>query len=158
MDMIGRIRRMHSRGEKSERQIARMTGLSRNTVSKWLHGEVDSPPKYRRGEVPCKLSAFEESLKLALTADARRPRQERSTARALYAEIKIAGYTGGYKQSGLGAGSTAVLRITWTRWTRWQAVWSCRPCRGRTPWMGGVACPVALSQRGCLATVRPFKL
>ncbi|MEY3253065.1 MAG: hypothetical protein RL227_2038 [Pseudomonadota bacterium] len=98
MDMIGRIRRMHSRGKKSERQIARMTGLSRNTVSKWLHGEVDSPPKYRRGEVPCKLSAFEEALKLALTADARRPRQERRTARALYAEIKIAGYTGGYSR------------------------------------------------------------
>jgi hypothetical protein len=31
MDMIGRIRRLHSRGNKSEREIARITGLSRNT-------------------------------------------------------------------------------------------------------------------------------
>ena len=37
MDMIGRIRRMYSRGKKSEREIARATRLSRNTVAKWLH-------------------------------------------------------------------------------------------------------------------------
>ena len=47
MDMIGRIRRLHSRKNKSEREIARITGLSRNTVAKWLHGQVDGPPKYR---------------------------------------------------------------------------------------------------------------
>ena len=40
MDMIGRIRRLHARKNKSEREISRMTGLSRNTVAKWLHGEV----------------------------------------------------------------------------------------------------------------------
>jgi hypothetical protein len=46
MDMIDRIRRLHSRGNNSEREIARITGLSRNTVAKWLHVEVDGPPKY----------------------------------------------------------------------------------------------------------------
>jgi transcriptional regulator with XRE-family HTH domain len=56
MDMIGRIRRLHSRGKKSEREFARMTGLSRNTVGRWLHGEVEGPPKYRRGEMPSKRS------------------------------------------------------------------------------------------------------
>ena len=35
MDMIGRIRRLHSRKKKSVREIARITGLSRNTISKW---------------------------------------------------------------------------------------------------------------------------
>ena len=40
--------------------------------------------------------SFREVLKQALTADARRPRHERRTARALYAEIKAAGYGGGY--------------------------------------------------------------
>jgi transposase len=98
MDMIGRIRRLHSRGKKSEREIARMTGLSRNTVAKWLHSEVDGPPKYRRGEMPGKLKAFEEAIKLALKADARRPKHERRTARALYAEIRAAGYDGGYSR------------------------------------------------------------
>ena len=98
MDMIGRIRRLHSRKKKSVREIARITGLSRNTISKWLHGEVDGPPKYLRGEQPCKLTAFHEVLRQALKADARRPRHERRTARALYAEIKSAGYDGGYSR------------------------------------------------------------
>ena len=96
MDMIGRIRRLHARKNKSEREISRMTGLSRNTVAKWLHGEVDGPPKYRRGEQPNKLTAFHEALRQALKADARRPKHERRTAKALYAEIKAAGYDGGY--------------------------------------------------------------
>ena len=96
MDMIGRIRRLYSRGKKSEREIARMTGLSRNTVAKWLHGEVDSPPKYRRQAQPNKLTPFVEAIKQALKADARRPRHERRTAKALYAQIKAEGYGGGY--------------------------------------------------------------
>ncbi len=61
--MIGRIRRLHSRDKKSEREIARITGLSRNTVSKWLHGQLDGPPKYQRGEQPTKLTAFHEALR-----------------------------------------------------------------------------------------------
>ncbi|SCC91758.1 transposase [Thiomonas sp. X19] len=96
MDMIGRIRHLHARKNKSEREIARMTGLSRNTVAKWLHGEVDGPPKYRRGEQPNKLTAFHDALRQALKADARRPKHERRTAKALYAEIRRAGYEGGY--------------------------------------------------------------
>ena len=96
MDMIGRIRHLHARKNKSEREISRMTGLSRNTVAKWLHGEVDGPPKYRRSEQPNKLTAFHDVLRQALKADARRPRHERRTAKALYAEIRRAGYEGGY--------------------------------------------------------------
>ena len=36
MEMIGKIRRMHVRDKMSERAIAKGTGLSRNTVRKWL--------------------------------------------------------------------------------------------------------------------------
>jgi len=96
MDMIGRIRRMYSRGKKSEREIARITGLSRNTIAKWLHGPLDGEPKYRRAEQPKKLSAFHEALVQALKTDSHRPRHERRTARALHAQIKAEGYAGGY--------------------------------------------------------------
>ena len=99
MDMIGRIRHLHARKNKSEREIARMTGLSRNTVAKWLHGEVDGPPQYRRGGQPNKLTAFHDALRQALKADARRPKHERCTAKALYAEIRRAGYVGGSRHS-----------------------------------------------------------
>ena len=48
MDMIGKIRRLHRRDHLSEREIARKARLSRNTVRKWLHGEVPEPPKNRQ--------------------------------------------------------------------------------------------------------------
>ncbi len=96
MDMIGRIRRLHVRDKLSEREIARMTGPSRNTVSKWLRAPVAEAPKYRRKARPNKLSAFEAALKQARADVARRPKHERRTARALHAEIKATGYAGGY--------------------------------------------------------------
>jgi transposase len=96
MDMIGKIRRLSRRGKKSEREISRMTGLSRNTVAKWLHGELEGDPKYRRGMQPGKLTAFHETLIQALKADSRRPKRERRTAKALFAELRRAGYDGGY--------------------------------------------------------------
>lgn len=96
MDMIGKIRRLSRRGKKSEREIARLTGLSRNTVSKWLHGEVERVPRYRRGVQPNKLTVFHETLTQALKADARRPKRERRTAKALFLELRRAGYDGGY--------------------------------------------------------------
>lgn len=135
MDMIGRIRRLHSQGSKSEREIARITGLSRNTVSKWLHGQVDGPPKYQRGEEPTKLTAFHEALRQALTADARRPRQQRRTARALYTEIKAAGYEGGYSRvtdfirawrlgEGQGAATNAFIPLAFALGEAYQFDWS----------------------------------
>ena len=98
MDMIGKIRRLHRRDKLSEREIARKTGLSRNTVSKWLKGETPKLPKYVRGEQATKLTPFHDAITQALKADARRPRKERRTAKALFAEIKAAGYDGGYSR------------------------------------------------------------
>ena len=52
MDMIGKIRRMHRRDKKTKRQISRETGLSRNTVAKWLDEAAQAvEPKYRREAV-----------------------------------------------------------------------------------------------------------
>ena len=36
MAMIGKVRRMFYRQKKSVHEIVRITGLSRNTVRKWL--------------------------------------------------------------------------------------------------------------------------
>ena len=96
MAMIGKVRRLHYRQQKSVREIARITSLSRNTVRKWLKAPVAGEPKYRREARPGKLTAFHEALQLALKVDGHRPKRERRTAHALYAEIKAAGYAGGY--------------------------------------------------------------
>ena len=96
MVMIGKVRRMHRREKKSVREIARATSLSRNTVRKWLRRPLDGEPRYRRTSQPGKLTPFHEALKLALEADAHRPRQGRRSARALHAELRATGYLGGY--------------------------------------------------------------
>jgi len=98
MAMIGKVKRMHFRQKKSVREIVRLTSLSRNTVRKWLKAPVLEEPRYRRCGAPGKLTAFHEALKLALKADAHRPRHERRTARALHAQIKAEGYAGGYSR------------------------------------------------------------
>ncbi len=41
MAMIGKVRRMHFRQNKSVREIARITSLSRNTIRKWLKAALD---------------------------------------------------------------------------------------------------------------------
>ena len=99
MEMLGKVRRLYSRGKKSLHEIAKTTGLSRNTIRKWVRdtGEV-AKPTYRRKEMPCKLTAFAEALDLALKADAHRTKQNRRTAKALFVQIKAAGYTGGYSR------------------------------------------------------------
>ncbi|HEY5283736.1 MAG TPA: IS21 family transposase [Polyangia bacterium] len=98
MAMLGKVRRLYYRQQKSVREIARITSLSRNTIRKWLNAPVTGEPKYRRTPRPSKLTAFHEALQQALKADAHRPKRNRRTARALYAEIKAAGYSGGYSR------------------------------------------------------------
>src|SRR5664279_4091810 len=98
MDMVGKIRRLHSRGNRSEREIARVTGLSRNTVAKWLKGSVDDAPRYRRGPMSVKLTPFAAAIEQALEADAHRPKRDRRTGKALHQEISAAGYAGGYSR------------------------------------------------------------
>jgi len=60
-------------------------------------GEV-AKPTYRRHEMPCKLTPFAQALELALKADSHRIKQNRRTAKALFVQIKAAGYTGGYSR------------------------------------------------------------
>jgi len=98
MSMIGKVRRMHFRQGMSVREIARATSLSRNTVRKYLRlGEV-AEPRYERKPAPTKLAPYHEAIKLALKADARRPRKERRTALGLTGELKAQGYTGCYSR------------------------------------------------------------
>jgi hypothetical protein len=74
MELLGKIRRMHVREKLSERAIAKRTGLSRNTVHKWLKTpEKVQQPKYARGKGFSKLEGFTDELELALKADALRP-------------------------------------------------------------------------------------
>jgi len=96
MDMIGKVRRMKMRDGVSVSEIARKTGLSRNTVKKWLKAPAAVEPRYERPAKEGKLSAFEATLVAALKTDAHRARDQRRTARALFVQIQAQGYRGGY--------------------------------------------------------------
>jgi transposase len=52
MTMIGKVRRMFHRQNKSVREIARLTSLSRNTIRKYLKADVQEEPKYQRKAKP----------------------------------------------------------------------------------------------------------
>ncbi len=99
MEMLGKVKRLYSRGKKSLHEIAKTTGLSRNTIRKWVRQTKELvKPTYRRKETANKLTAFSEALVLALKADTHRTKQNRRTAKALFVQIKAHGYTGGYSR------------------------------------------------------------
>ena len=99
MEMLGKVRRMYLRDKQSLHEIAKRTGLSRNTLRKWLRKPEDAaPPQYRREAMTTKLSAFHAMLEQALKADAHRIRQNRRTGKALFAQIKADGYAGSYSR------------------------------------------------------------
>jgi transposase len=98
MAMIGKVLRMHRREKKSVREIVRATSLSRNTVRKYLRIGKAEAPKYWRAPVSTKLAPYVEVVQQALLTDARRPKKERRTAKALYAQLVAEGYAGGYSR------------------------------------------------------------
>jgi len=99
MEMLGKIRRMYMRDKLSLHEIAKRTGLSRNTIRTWLRTADDpAPPVYRRTEAPGILTPFHEALKRALIADSHRTKQNRRTGKALFVQIKADGYGGGYSR------------------------------------------------------------
>ena len=99
MEILGKIRRMYFRDRVSLHEIAKRTGLSRNTIRKWVRApKAVAPPKYRRSRVRSKLAPFHAALEQALKADSHRAKQDRRTAKGLLAQIRADGYVGGYSQ------------------------------------------------------------
>jgi transposase len=90
---------MYLRDKLSLHEISKRTGLSRNTLRKWLRKPEDTAaPRYRREQMPTRLDAFHGALERALEADAHRLKQNRRTGKALFAQIKAEGYSGSYSR------------------------------------------------------------
>jgi transposase len=99
MEMLGKIRRMYLRDKLSLHEIVKRTGLSRNTIRRWLKAPGEAAlPTYRRTEAPVKLTPFHATLEQALKADSHRNKQNRRTAKALFEQIKADGYAGCYSR------------------------------------------------------------
>ncbi len=96
MESAAKIRRLILRDGRSIRSVSRDTGLSRNTVKKYLNDAT--PPRYQRSQAPVrhKLQGFEERLRSLFEQDQKRARRERRTAVKLYEQLVEDGYTGSY--------------------------------------------------------------
>ena len=82
MEMFGKIRRLFYRDGLSRAEIARRTGLSRNTVKRWLRVPDGTEPAYRRRPGPGgKLAEFKADLVNALQSDSHRLKRDRRNRR-----------------------------------------------------------------------------
>jgi len=95
MGLLNIIRRMHLREKLSIREIARRTGLSRNTVTKHLAANTIEP-KFATPERPSKLDPFSEKLAGWLKTEAGKSRKQRRTVKQLHADLVALGFTGSY--------------------------------------------------------------
>jgi transposase len=95
MALLSVIRRWHFRDEMPIREIERRTGLSRNTIRKYLRaGTVE--PKFKVPERPSKLDPFAEKLSGWLRAEGSKSRKQRRTAKQMHADLMVLGYDGSY--------------------------------------------------------------
>ena len=95
VDLLSVIRRWHFRERISLRQIAKRTGLSRNTIRRYLRSNVVEPV-YPARKTPSKLDDFAARLVEGLKAQIQAARKQRKTLKHLHAELCAQGYTGSY--------------------------------------------------------------
>lgn len=95
MAILSVIRRWHFREGMPIREISRRTGLSRNTVRKYLSSGVVEP-RYPCRKSPSKLDGYEPTLTSWLFRESRRHRKQRKTIKQLHSDLVQLGYTGSY--------------------------------------------------------------
>ena len=95
MAILSVIRRWRLRDGMAIREIVRRTGLSRNTIRKYLaNGVVE--PSYARRKSPSKLDEYAQILSSWLQRESLRHRKQRRNLRQLYSDLLALGYTGSY--------------------------------------------------------------
>lgn len=95
MGFLSVIRRWALRDKMPIREISRRTGLSRNTIKKYLReGAVE--PKFKTPVRPSKLDPYADRLSAWLLAQTRKPRKERRTVKRMHEDLVKLGYDGSY--------------------------------------------------------------
>ena len=97
MAILSSIRRWHFRDGVSIREIGRRTGLSRNTIKKYLKADT-SEPKFTTPDRSSKLDPFSEKLTGWLKANAKKGRKDRQTLKKMHADLVALGFTGSYNR------------------------------------------------------------
>ena len=93
MGFLSVIRRWALRDKMPIREIARRTGLSRNTIRRYLRAELVEP-NFQTPTQPGKLDMFAEKLSGWLVMEQRKSRKERRTAKQMHADLVVLGFDG----------------------------------------------------------------
>ncbi len=97
MGLLNVIRRLALREKLPIREISRRTGLSRNTIKKYLKsGAIE--PKFSVPERPSKLDPFADKLSAWLKTDSTKSRKQRRPLTRLHADLVALGFTGSYNR------------------------------------------------------------
>lgn len=91
------IRRWALREQLSIREIARRTGLSRNTIKKYLRAG-NAEPTYAKRVSPSKLDPYAHKLSAWLKSEATKSRKQRRTLKQMHADLCALGYVGSYNR------------------------------------------------------------
>jgi len=97
MELLSVIRRWHYRDHLPIREITRRTGLSRNTIRKYLRADC-VVPTFKAFERASKLDAFADKLSIWLRTEANKPRKQKRTIKQLHADLSALGYDGSYNR------------------------------------------------------------
>jgi len=97
MGLLNVIRKLRLRQGLPIREIERRTGLSRNTIKKYLKADA-TETKFATPDRPSKLDPFAEKLAGWLKTNAGRPRKERQTLKKMHADLVTLGFTGSYNR------------------------------------------------------------
>jgi transposase len=97
MELLSVIRRWHYRDHFSIREISRRTGLSRNTVRKYLRSD-SVEPKFAVPDRPSKLDPYADKLSQMLRQEAGKSRKQKRTTKQLHADLAALGYDGSYNR------------------------------------------------------------
>jgi transposase len=97
MALLSVMRRWHFREHLSIREICRRTGLSRNTIRKYLRSDAVEPA-FKIPERPSKLDPFADRLSAWLKTEANKPRKQKRTILQLHADLVSLGYGGSYNR------------------------------------------------------------
>jgi predicted transcriptional regulator len=93
MALLSVIRRWHFREGMPIREIERRTGLSRNTIRKYLRADTVEP-KFEVPDRPSKLDPFAEKVSGWLRIEAGKSRKQKRTTKQLHADLVTLGYDG----------------------------------------------------------------
>jgi transposase len=97
MGLLNVIRKLRLRQGSAIREIERRSGVSRNTIKKYLKADVIEP-QFATPERSSKLDPFAEKLTGWLKTDAKKGRKDRQTLKKMHADLVALGFTGSYNR------------------------------------------------------------